>query len=374
MTDALPDSDPPEHSAAPEPAAASEEPPLSAADSAEPSLRPPGPGLAEAVGWTVGVLLVHIVGGIVALLVVFAGNMPAMDDLEERITSLPPAELVTQIGIEQAIFVAVVLVAAALRLSARSPGRLSLRPVSWLHLFIILALILPVVVLSAGLAAPFSPAEGETEIGVMTMVRELVGHVPIPLLVLILAVAPAVGEEVIFRGVIGRGLVARWGIPMGVLLTALLFAAAHVEPAHILRVVPLGIVIHLIYLATRSLWAPMLYHFLNNGLALVAAMLAADEPGAGQLDDPQLPLWAVTASALCVAALLALLWQTRVNYRLPDGTLWSPGYPTPERPPGHMQARAERPAAALHLLAAAAGSLLLFWTALILSGAQALGE
>jgi hypothetical protein len=151
---------------------------------------------------------------------------------------------------------------------------------------------------------------------------------------MIMAVAPAIGEELVFRGVIGRGLVARWGVPAGVILTSLLFAGAHLHPAHAIGVVPLGIFMHLMYLATRSFWAPVLVHFLNNCWAAVATKyegelgLEAFEEAAGER--------LVAAALFCITAAAIVIWRTRVRYQLPDGTAWSPGYASVEEPPSEL--------------------------------------
>lgn len=84
---------------------------------------------------------------------------------------------------------------------------------------------------------------------------------------LCLAVIPALGEEFLFRGLIGRGLVQRWGTVAGVILTSLLFALVHLYPPHVLAIIPVGIVLHISYLATGTILAPILVHFLNNSLA-----------------------------------------------------------------------------------------------------------
>ena len=89
-----------------------------------------------------------------------------------------------------------------------------------------------------------------------------------PQLLVIVGVGPAIGEEVIFRGLIGHGLTARWGVVRGVLMTSLLFAIAHISPSHALATIPIGIFLHVTYIATGSLWAPIIVHFLNNALSV----------------------------------------------------------------------------------------------------------
>ena len=82
------------------------------------------------------------------------------------------------------------------------------------------------------------------------------------------ALFPALGEELLFRGYIGRGLVARWGMGKGVLLTSLLFGAVHIHPLHAVVAAFLGVILHALYLWTRSLIVPMLLHGINNYAAI----------------------------------------------------------------------------------------------------------
>ena len=376
--------------------AASEEPELSQipldsqqASAADPvpaaSVRKPGPGLVESFFWTLGVLLVHVVGGVIALavLLISGGHPFDPDRILIWLNSLPPRALLTIIAIEQAVFVVTVVLAGGWRMKRSGAGALSFRPIAAVHLIAIVALIVPVVILPVGVFAfaeetglitastvPF----GQTNIRVMDMVGKLVGETPLVVLILVIALAPAIGEEIIFRGLIGRGLVARWGVPAGVLLTTLLFAAAHVQPAHALRLIPLAMVIHLVYLATRSFWAPVLYHFLNNSLALLVLKAASDagrDPSS--LEGPRVPAYVLASALICVVMLLLVLWRTRVRYRLPDGSLWDPGYATPERPPRRLGAVAERAPAGGWLLTSAAASCGVFWLAMYSFAASASG-
>ena len=59
----------------------------------------------------------------------------------------------------------------------------------------------------------------------------------------------------------------------------------------------------------------------------------------------------LTASAATVTAIGLLLWQTRVQYQLPDGSYWSPGYASAEVPPADSGAVPVRQDPRLLLLA-----------------------
>jgi len=88
--------------------------------------------------------------------------------------------------------------------------------------------------------------------------------------ILIIAVLPALGEEMIFRGLL-LPLIARWtkSKHLAVWISALLFSAFHLQFYGFLPRLVLGALLGYLFVWTRSLWAPVLAHFVNNALALV---------------------------------------------------------------------------------------------------------
>src|SRR5262249_2654226 len=85
---------------------------------------------------------------------------------------------------------------------------------------------------------------------------------------------PGLGEPVFCRGFLGRGLVARYGSVVGVLLTSLLFGLLHIDPVRICVTAVAGVALHVVYLTTRSLWAPILLHTGHNALVFASLRLA----------------------------------------------------------------------------------------------------
>lgn len=63
----------------------------------------------------------------------------------------------------------------------------------------------------------------------------------------------------------------RYGVAFGVLLTSVLFAAMHLDPSQVVVITCMGLYLHFVYVATRSIWAPVLLHAMNNGLAILLA-------------------------------------------------------------------------------------------------------
>lgn len=89
-----------------------------------------------------------------------------------------------------------------------------------------------------------------------------------------------IAEEVFFRGVLYRWLRDKWGVAIGAIVSSLIFALAHGEPATIIGVFPLGIVLALVFEKSKSLWPPIIIHAANNTFAigLLYVLLAAGVP------------------------------------------------------------------------------------------------
>ncbi len=91
-------------------------------------------------------------------------------------------------------------------------------------------------------------------------------------LVVMAGLAP-LAEEAVFRGLLYGWVAGRWGTTAGWLVSSLAFAAAHVEPAHVILVLPLGLWFGWLRRRTDSLWPSLVAHMVNNALAVVAAGL-----------------------------------------------------------------------------------------------------
>lgn len=83
-------------------------------------------------------------------------------------------------------------------------------------------------------------------------------------------VAPFV-EEIFFRGFVFPGLRNRWSWQKAAVLSASLFAFAHVLPTSFLPIFVLGFIFAVLYQVSGSIWPPILMHMLNNTLSLSAA-------------------------------------------------------------------------------------------------------
>jgi len=88
------------------------------------------------------------------------------------------------------------------------------------------------------------------------------------IVVLAVVVAPF-AEEIFFRGFIFTGIGNRYGYGWGAVVSALLFSLAHMQPAALLPIFMLGLLLAWLYMKTGSIWVCIFTHLAYNSLALL---------------------------------------------------------------------------------------------------------
>ncbi|HEX2188236.1 MAG TPA: ABC transporter permease subunit/CPBP intramembrane protease [Longimicrobiaceae bacterium] len=154
-------------------------------------------------------------------------------------------------------------------------------------------------------------------------------------LLLLVALTPAVCEELVFRGVLLQGLGREMRMWRAVGLSALVFGAFHLSFETAVRFVPtawIGLLIGYVVWHTRSLFAGMLMHFVNNGLAV---LIVSTPSLRGALFTPEgEPPWLLVAASPVLLAAGVLLLPKR------------PSDPLDAPPPDRAPAGEAEPAAA----------------------------
>ena len=130
--------------------------------------------------------------------------------------------------------------------------------------------------------------------------------------VFIIALLPAVGEELFFRGGLQRVVIQLTRNPwVGIILTAVLFSALHLQFSGFLPRMFLGIVLGAFYWFSGSIYTSMIAHFANNAVQVIAASYAPEYIE----KNPETPVLAAVASGIVV---WAILWyfqkQSTVTY------------------------------------------------------------
>ncbi|HNW88638.1 MAG TPA: CPBP family intramembrane metalloprotease [Bacteroidales bacterium] len=132
--------------------------------------------------------------------------------------------------------------------------------------------------------------------------------------ILMIAILPAIGEEFFFRGVLQR-LFSEWfkNVHVAIIVTAIIFSAFHMQFYGFIPRLLLGMFLGYLFYWSGSLWLPIIIHFLNNGMAVIVAFLAARGTIStsfetfGSSDN----LFVNISSVIVVSGLMFLLYKTR---------------------------------------------------------------
>lgn len=301
--------------------------------------RPPHPGLGFALLWCILFLFVtQLVPGIVA--VVFVIGKAITSRAEVSAEALTKDAIMPSLIGSQIMSIGFSLLVLRLVVGRDWPRQVALRLPSWPHLLLGLLAFPAVVLLANGaysVIKQFVPDLGEL-LGLKGMpnMEEMIGVFgswPLGVAVLIIGVGPGIGEELWCRAFLGRGLVGRYGMIVGIIMTSFLFGLIHVEPRQGTMAALMGLVLHYFYQTTRSLLIPMLLHFMNNSLSMVASNL---QGGLEILDKaPEtIPLAFYGGGFALLVAVMVTLYQTRVFLRPgPGPVLWEQPFPGVAYPP-----------------------------------------
>jgi membrane protease YdiL (CAAX protease family) len=102
----------------------------------------------------------------------------------------------------------------------------------------------------------------------------------------LIAVIPALGEELLFRGIIQHQL-SRWiNRPvLAIWITAILFSAIHMQFQGFLPRVFLGAILGYLFYWTGNLWIPIAAHFVNNAFQVILQFFFREELQNAGLDE-----------------------------------------------------------------------------------------
>jgi membrane protease YdiL (CAAX protease family) len=140
--------------------------------------------------------------------------------------------------------------------------------------------------------------------------------------IFMIAVLPALGEELLFRGVIQR-IFTSWirNYHWGIWIAAFLFSAMHMQFYGFLPRMALGAMFGYLLVWTGTMWVPILAHFVNNTMGVLAYYFISkgviskdiEQWGSG---SEQFPM--VLLSMVSVGLLLFLIWRSeQVKTKMP---------------------------------------------------------
>lgn len=129
--------------------------------------------------------------------------------------------------------------------------------------------------------------------------------------IFMIAVLPAIGEELLFRGVVQR-IFTSWtrNHHWGIWITAILFSAMHLQFYGFVPRMLLGALFGYLLVWSGSMWLPIIGHFLNNGFAVIAMYLIDKKllsPEVEKLGSAEGSYYMAIVSLILVAVFLLLI-------------------------------------------------------------------
>jgi membrane protease YdiL (CAAX protease family) len=308
---------------------------------------PPHPGFWWAVLWCLGILLVtQLLPGIVGVMIVIAsgkGLEPELLENTQALMRLPEyvRAMMWALLLSQVLSIGLAWLSIRIIVGKEWPRILALRLPSLSHVVLAVMGLPGLIVVSMGIEGLAKQLPSVID---LDQVMEMFGKWPWQVGVLLIGLGPGIGEELWFRGFFGRGLVGRYGVVAGVVISSVLFGLIHVEPRQAIVAMVIGVFLHLSYLASRSLLVPMFLHMANNSLSILASRC----PELSAIDVPpeQVPWYVYSAGVVLVAAVGWAFFKSRallVDRTESGDPAWRPAFPGVECPPRGTATRVVRP-------------------------------
>ena len=138
------------------------------------------------------------------------------------------------------------------------------------------------------------------------------------ILVLVVAVTPAICEELFFRGYIQRTFERKLGWK-SFLLTGFLFGLFHMQPLGLITLSLLGILFSFFYYRTKSIFTSSAAHFTNNFIAIGMLYFGSGSNELSEISDGGFPiLWVIISLFIGIGLLMIFINVTRNNDREKD--------------------------------------------------------
>jgi sodium transport system permease protein len=233
----------------------------------------------------------------------------------------------TALAVRQIALIATPVLLMTLMLTSRPRRALALNAPRWsaIPAAIVLAVVMhPVAMVLVQAVTWIYPLSPET-MQLMGPLQTMVNRAPLWSVLLVMALAPAVCEELAFRGFILTGLRHtghKWG---AILLTSIFFGVAHGMLQQSLNAVALGMVLGFIAVQAGSILPCIAFHFLYNSLSLLTVRVTPEllerHPALGLLFQQAGDVCIYNPTIVAIggaATILVLLWFRRLPHRLTE--------------------------------------------------------
>ena len=189
--------------------------------------------------------------------------------------------IVTGLWATEALAIALPAVFVLLFAGVRLGSYFGFRPLTWKHVAVAVAVAAanqPVVSFLTWAAHAMLPAGVVSDFDSKQRMLDAVFRLHAVPMVITVTLAAPVGEELFFRGFAFPALSKSWGVVAGVLVSGALFSLLHMDPVGFLGLMEIGILLAALRHWSGSLWAAILGHAVNNGIAGGAFLLGYEDP------------------------------------------------------------------------------------------------
>ena len=214
--------------------------------------------------------------GAIILVALFFGKL-AVTEMPETFAGIAQLVLLPQIGM---ILAPALLMATTLTTSLRSSLRIHLPHWTTLPLAVLLGVTLHPLYVALAKFISYTYPISEQAAAAMKPFADQIASAPWVSVVLLMALVPAICEELAFRGFIFGGLVRGNGRLRAIVITALMFGISHGVLQQSIAATIMGLLLGWVALRTGSVLPGILIHFTNNALSVsLERILASDWAG-----------------------------------------------------------------------------------------------
>ena len=145
--------------------------------------------------------------------------------------------------------------------------------------------------------------------------------------IIVVALTPAICEELLFRGLIQKNLTLATNKKWGFVFTGIIFGLYHVNPFLVVPLVGLGILFGFFMARSETILIPMAAHFINNLVSVIGVYYESDIKDSpalsmfNSLSDYSATFVLSTTAGFGIIFLITMYfyWQTTSGYRSPAG-------------------------------------------------------
>lgn len=158
----------------------------------------------------------------------------------------------------------------------------------------------------------------EESMKIVSKIITMTGPVDFAVNLILVGVLPAVGEELLFRGIIQQELASHWKKNHAAIwTTAIIFAAFHFQVVGFIPKMMIGLILGYALHYSKSLWLPVFLHFVNNSLTLWGAYISGAGLNQSEIVEKNIPHTAVVISFFIFGLLMYYIRSVSLQTYIP---------------------------------------------------------